>query len=63
MEGQGINTEEKVLEPLKVDRTKLYTQKEYAGKVGLSEARISQKVKSGEIKTIQINGGTLIYED
>jgi len=53
----------KVLEPLKVDRTKLYTQKEYANKVGLSEARISQKVKSKEIKTIEINGGTLIYED
>lgn len=51
------------LEPLKVDRTKLYTQKEYATKVGLSEARISQKVKSGDIRTIKINGGTLIYED
>lgn len=56
-------TEIKVLEPLKVDRTKLYTQKEYATKVGLSEARISQKVKAKEIKTIEINGGTLIYED
>ena len=53
----------KILEPLKVDRTKLYTQVEYAKKVGLSEARISQKVKSKEIKTIEINGGTLIYED
>ena len=55
-------TENKVLEPLKVDRTKLYTQVEYAKKVGLSEARISPKVKSKEIKTIEINGGTLIYE-
>jgi hypothetical protein len=53
----------KVLEPLKVDRTKLYTQKEYANKIGLSEARVSQKVKSKEIKTIKINGGTLIYMD
>jgi hypothetical protein len=53
----------KILEPLKVDRTKLYTQVEYAKKVGLSEARISQKVKAKEIKTIEINGGTLIYED
>jgi hypothetical protein len=59
-----VQTEEpKVLEPLKVDRTKLYTQVEYAKKVGLSEARISQKVKAKEIKTIEINGGTLIYED
>ena len=55
-------TEIMVLEPLKVDRTKLYTQVEYAKKVGLSEARISQKVKAKEIKTIEINGGTLIYE-
>lgn len=50
-----------MLEPLKVDRTKLYTQKEYAAKVGLTEARISQKVKNNEIKTIQINGCRLIY--
>ena len=56
-------TDNKILEPLKVDRTKLYTQKEYANKVGLSEARISQKVKAKEIKTIDINGGTLIYLD
>jgi len=52
---------EPVLEPLKVDRTKLYTQKEYAQKIGLTEARISQKVKNNEIKTIQINGCRLIY--
>ena len=58
-----VTDEPKVLEPLKVDRTKLYTQVEYAKKVGLSEARISQKVKAKEIKTIEINGGTLIYED
>lgn len=58
-----MEEEIKVLEPLKVDRTKLYTQKEYATKVGLSEARISQKVKAKEIRTIEINGGTLIYED
>lgn len=61
MNGQVLDT--KILEPLKVDRTKLYTQVEYAKKVGLSEARISQKVKAKEIRTIEINGGTLIYED
>ena len=60
---EQVTEEPKVLEPLKVDRTKLYTQVEYAKKVGLSEARISQKVKAKEIKTIEINGGTLIYED
>ena len=60
---EELQTENKELQPLKVDRTKLYTQKEYAAKVGLSEGRVSQKVKAKEIKTIQINGGTLIYED
>lgn len=58
-----MGEEKKILEPLKVDRTKLYTQVEYAKKIGLSEARVSQKVKAKEIKTISINGGTLIYED
>jgi DNA-binding Lrp family transcriptional regulator len=58
-----MEKEKKILEPLKVDRTKLYTQVEYAKKIGLSEARVSQKVKAKEIKTISINGGTLIYED
>jgi len=58
-----MGEDKKILEPLKVDRTKLYTQVEYAKKIGLSEARVSQKVKAKEIKTISINGGTLIYED
>ena len=58
-----MELENKELQPLKVDRTKLYTQKEYAAKIGLTTGRVSQKVKAKEIKTIQINGGTLIYED
>ncbi len=58
-----MKAELKILEPLKVDRTKLYTNDAYAAKVGLSKGRISQKVKAKEIKTIEINGGTLIYAD
>jgi len=53
---------EKKLEPLKIDRTKLYTQKAYAKKLALSKGRISQMVKDGKIPTIEINGCLLIYE-
>ncbi len=49
------------MESLKVDRTKLYTQTEYAKKVGLSKARVNQKVKAGELPTVKINGATLVY--
>ena len=49
------------MESLKIDRTKLITQSEYAKKVGLTKGRISQKVKAGELKTIKIEGATLIY--
>jgi len=51
-----------VLSPLKIDRTKLYTQKAYAKKLSLTKGRISQMVKEGKIPTIQINGCALIYE-
>lgn len=50
------------MEALKIDRSKLYTQTEYAKKVGLTKARINQKIKTGEIKSIRINGATLVYE-
>lgn len=50
------------MESLKVDRTKLYTQTEYAKKVGLTKARINQKIKNGELKSVKINGATLVYE-
>jgi len=54
--------ETRVLSPLKIDRTKLYTQKAYAKKLSLTKGRISQMVKEGKIPTIQINGCSLIYE-
>ena len=49
------------MKPLKIDRTKLYTQAEYAKLLGLTPARINQKIKTGEINTVQIKGATLIY--
>lgn len=48
------------MDTLKVDRTKLYTQSEYAKKVMLSRARINQMIKEGALKIVVINGATLI---
>jgi hypothetical protein len=50
------------MENLKIDRSKLYTQSEYAKKLGLTRARINQKIKAGEISTVKINGAVLVYE-
>jgi hypothetical protein len=50
------------MKSLQIDRTKLYTQTEYAKKVGLTKARINQKIKAGEINTVKIKGATLVYE-
>lgn len=41
-------------------RIDLYTQSEYAKKIGVSRARVNQMVKSGELKTVVVNGGILI---
>lgn len=41
-------------------RKDLYTQSEYAKKVGLSPARVSQLVKAGELNVVHVNGGVLI---
>ena len=41
-------------------RKDLYTQSEYAKKIGLTRGRINQLVKSGDLKTVTINGATLI---
>lgn len=49
------------MESLKVDRTKLITQAEYARMKGLTPARINQLVKTGMLKTVEIKGATLIH--
>lgn len=41
-------------------RKDLYTQSEYAKRIGVSRARVNQLVKSGELKTVTVNGGILI---
>lgn len=51
------------METLKVDRTRLYTQSEYARKVKLTPARINQMINEGLLKTVKINGTVLIYVD
>lgn len=51
------------MKPIKVDIRKLFTQAAYAKHVGLTRARINQKVRAKEVKTVQINGAILIIED
>ncbi len=41
-------------------RYDIYTQAEYAKKIGVSRARVNQMAKNGELKTLTINGATLI---
>ncbi len=47
---------------LKVDVTKLYTQKAYADKIRMTRARVNQMVKARELPIVKINGATLVYE-
>jgi len=43
-------------------RQDLYTQTEWAKKVGLTKARINQLIKEGQLKTVSVNGAILIKE-
>lgn len=49
------------MEKLKIDRTKLITQSEYAKMKGLTRARVSQLVKEKAVNVIEIKGAKLIY--
>lgn len=49
-----------ILDPLKIDRTKLITQSEYAKKMRITPQRVNQLVKAKEVNTITIPGATLI---
>lgn len=51
------------MKDLKVDRTKLITQSEYAKIKGLTRQRINQMVKNKELKVIEIKGAKLILLD
>lgn len=51
------------LQPLKVDRTKLITQSEYARMKKLSRQRIGAMIKANQINTVEILGTVLILMD
>jgi hypothetical protein len=41
-------------------RTDLYTQAEYAKKIGKTPARVNQMIKAKELNTVLVNGTTLV---
>jgi len=41
-------------------REDLYTQAEYAKKVGKTRAWVNQQIKAGNIKTLTVKGATLV---
>lgn len=46
---------------LKIDRTKLLTQARYAKKVNKTPAWVNQQIKAGKLKSVEIEGATLVY--
>lgn len=49
------------MEALKIDRTKLITQAEYARKIGKTRAWVNQQVKEGKLKIVKIEGAILVH--
>lgn len=43
-------------------RQDIYTQAEYAKKVKKTRAWVNQQIKAGNIRTLTINGATLVKE-
>lgn len=41
-------------------RKDLYTQSEYAKKIGVSKARVNQMINEGKLQTVTVHGGILI---
>ena len=41
-------------------RQDLYTQTAYAKKIGLTQPRVAQMMKSGELNVVYVNGAVLI---
>lgn len=48
------------METLKVDRRKLITQAAYAKRINKTRAWVNQQIKAGNIKTVEIEGATLV---
>lgn len=49
-----------MVEAKKEIRQDIYTQAEYARKVDKSRAWVNQQIKEGKLRTLTINGATLI---
>lgn len=43
-------------------RQDVYTQAAYAKKVGKTRAWVNQQIKAGNLKTLRVNGATLVKE-
>lgn len=41
-------------------RQDLFTQAQYAIRIGVSRARVNQMIKNGELSTVTVNGATLV---
>lgn len=41
-------------------RRDIYTQSEYAKLIGVTRARVNQMINEGSLKTLTVNGATLI---
>ena len=48
---------------LKIDRTKLITQTEYAKLINRDKSTVNYMIKNKKVKTVKIKGATLIYLD
>ena len=46
--------------PKKEIRTDLYTQAEYARKIGKTRAWVNQQIKDGNIQTLTVKGAILV---
>ena len=51
------------MEVLKIDRTKLFTQAEYARKLGVDRSRINHMIRDNKLKVIEIQGAKLVYDE
>jgi len=51
------------LKPLKIDRSKLITQTEYAKLKGITPQRVNQMISEGKLNTVNIVGAILILLD
>ena len=51
------------MESIKVDRTKLITQSEYAKLINKTKGAVNHMIRDKRVKTVSIKGATLIYLD